>query len=64
MKRPLLAIVLLAVMTPCLAATVLHVTPDSSLIDAIRRARELRRTGQAAEVTIRLAAGTYHLYEP
>ena len=64
MKRPLLAIVFLAVMTPCLAATVLHVTPDSSLTDAIRRARELRRTGQAAEVTIRLAAGTYHLYEP
>ncbi len=39
------------------------VTPDSSLTDAIRQARELRRLGKASEVTIHLAAGTYPLYE-
>ena len=45
-------------------SVVLNVTPDSSLTDAVCHARELRRTGQATEVTIHLSAGTYHLYEP
>jgi len=40
------------------------VTPDSSLHDAIRRAREMRRLGTATTVTIHLAPGTYQLYEP
>jgi hypothetical protein len=64
MKKTIMAAMLLAITTPRMAATVLHITPDSSLIDAVRHARELRRTGQATEVTIHLAAGTYHLYEP
>ena len=42
----------------------IFVTPDSSLADAVRRAREMRRLGQAHEVTIHLAAGTYYIYEP
>ena len=42
----------------------LHVTPDSSLTDAVRKAREMRRLGHANEVTIQLAPGTYRLYEP
>lgn len=42
----------------------LYLTSDSSLTDAVRKARELRRLGKAAEVTIHLAAGTYYLYEP
>ena len=42
----------------------IHITPDSSLVDAVRKAREMRRLGQANEVTIHLAAGTYTLYEP
>ena len=42
----------------------LMLTPDSSLADGLRRARELRRTGQASQVTLRLAPGTYRLYEP
>ena len=42
----------------------IHITPDSSLTDAIRKAREIRRLGQAQQVTIHLAAGTYYLYEP
>ena len=45
-------------------ATEIRITPDSSLTDAIRKAREMRRLGQTTEVTIRLAAGTYYLYEP
>lgn len=40
------------------------ITPDSSLADAVRKARELRRLGQATEVTIHLSEGTYYLYEP
>lgn len=46
-----------------LAADV-FVTPDSSLADAVRKAREMRRLGQATEVTIHLGSGTYWLYEP
>ena len=42
----------------------IHITPDSSLADAVRKAREMRRLGKATEVTIHLAAGTYFLYEP
>ena len=42
----------------------IHITPDSSLADAVRKARELRRLGQATDVTIHLATGTYFLYEP
>ena len=42
----------------------IHITPDSSLTDAIRKAREIRRLGQAQQVTIYLSAGTYNLYEP
>ena len=45
-------------------ATDIKITPDSSLADAVRQARELRRTGKADQVTIQLAPGTYHLYEP
>lgn len=40
------------------------ITPDSSLADAVRKAREMRRLGQATEVTIHLSEGTYYLYEP
>ena len=42
----------------------IKITPDSSLTDAIRKAREIRRTKQATDVTIHLAPGTYRLYEP
>ena len=42
----------------------IRITPDSSLADAVRHARELRRLGQATNVTIHLASGTYFLYEP
>ena len=42
----------------------ISITPDSSLTEAVRQARELRRTGKAKAVTIRLSPGTYHLYEP
>ena len=47
----------------CSAADI-RITPDSSLTDAVRKAREMRRLGQATEVTIHLSAGTYRLYEP
>ncbi len=42
----------------------IFITPDSSLSDAVRKAREMRRLGKASETTIHLAAGTYYLYEP
>ena len=42
----------------------IHITPDSSLVDAVRKTREMRRLGQASEVTIHLSEGTYYLYEP
>ena len=47
-----------------LKAADIHITPDSSLTDAVRKAREMRRLGQATDVTIHLARGTYHLYAP
>jgi hypothetical protein len=42
----------------------IRITPDSSLADAVRQAREMKRTGRATEVTIHLAPGIYQLYEP
>ena len=45
-------------------AAEIRITPDSSLTDAVRKAREMRRLGKAADVTIHLQAGTYFLYEP
>ena len=48
----------------CLQAADIYITPDSSLADAVRKAREMRRLGQAQQVTIHLAAGVYQLYEP
>ena len=45
-------------------AAEIRITPDSSLTDAVRKAREMRRLGQATDVTIHLQAGTYYLYEP
>lgn len=42
----------------------IYITPDSSLTDAVRKAREMRRLGQANDVTIHLSAGNYNLYEP
>ena len=44
-------------------AAEIRITPDSSLMDAVRKAREMRRLGQATDVTIHLQAGTYYLYE-
>ena len=41
-----------------------YVTPDSSLTDAVRKAREMRRLGQGVPVTIHLSKGVYRLYEP
>ena len=62
MKRILFFITVVCSIT--VHAADIFITPDSSLVDAIRKAREMRRLGQAAEVTIHLAAGTYYLYEP
>ena len=47
-----------------LQAAEINITPDSSLTDAVRKAREMKRLGKATEVTINLGAGTYFLYEP
>ncbi len=44
-------------------AAEIRITPDSSLMDAVRKAREMRRLGQTTDVTIHLQAGTYYLYE-
>ena len=46
------------------SAADLYVTPDSSLTEAVRKARELRRLGKAQTVTIHLSKGVYSLYEP
>lgn len=43
---------------------VVNVTPDSSLVDALRKAREMRRLGQADSVVIKMKKGNYCLYEP
>ena len=42
----------------------ISITPDSSLQDAMRKAREMRRLGKANDVTLHLSAGTYYLYDP
>ena len=62
MKRILFFVSLMCCLT--IQAADIHITPDSSLVDAVRKAREIRRLGKASEVTIHLAAGTYYLYEP
>ena len=62
MKRILFFVSLMCCLT--IQAADIHITPDSSLVDAVRKAREMRRLGQATEVTIHLSAGTYYLYEP
>ena len=62
MRIKLLLIVMLSSL--CAQAADIYITPDSSLQDAVRKAREMRRLGQASEVTIHLAAGVYQLYEP
>lgn len=41
-----------------------QVSPDSSLADAVRKAREMRRLGQADSVVVKMQAGQYRLYEP
>lgn len=40
-----------------------QVSPDSSLADAVRKAREMRRLGQADSVVVKMQAGQYRLYE-
>ena len=62
MKRILLLICIVSSLQ--MQAADIYVTPDSSLSDAIRKAREIRRLQQSERVTIHLSAGTYHLYEP
>ncbi len=59
-------ILLLTFLVGCLhlQAADIRISPDSSLTDAVRKAREMRRLGKANEVTIHLSAGTYRLYEP
>ena len=62
MRRTLFALCTLSVLG--VYAADIHITPDSSLTDAVRKAREMKRLGQATEVTIHLSAGTYFVYEP
>jgi len=62
MRRTLFALCTLSVLG--VSAADIHITPDSSLTDAVRKAREMKRLGQATEVTIHLSAGTYFVYEP
>ena len=62
MRRILLALCTLSVLS--VYAADIHINPDSSLTDAVRKAREMKRLGQATEVTIHLSAGTYFIYEP
>ena len=57
----LFACLLLAMTTQ---AADIYITPDSSLTDAVRKAREMRRLGQGEPVTIHLSKGVYRLYEP
>ena len=63
MRRILFGI-LMIVGSLSLQAADIRITPDSSLTDAVRKARELRRLGKAETVTIHLAPGTYTLNEP
>ena len=62
MRKVIIIILLVCGMN--IHAADIRITPDSSLADAVRHARELRRLGQATDVTIHLASGTYFLYEP
>ena len=62
MKRILFFISIFCSVT--IHAADIFITPDSSLVDAVRKAREMRRLGKATEVTIHLSEGTYFLYEP
>ena len=62
MRIKLLLIVMLSSL--CAQAADIYITPDSSLVDAVRKAREMRRLDQASQVTIHLAAGVYQLYDP
>ena len=62
MKRILFFISIVCSVT--IHAADMFITPDSSLVDAVRKAREMRRLGKATEVTIHLSEGTYFLYEP
>jgi len=51
----------------CNAGTVITVSPDSSVSDAFRKVREMRRlekVGSNEKVCIRLADTTYRLYQP
>ena len=64
MGKGLLLFSLLVLPSLKTGATDLYATPDSSLSDMIRHARELKRTGKATEVTIHLSAGIYQLDEP
>ena len=61
--RTIISTLLILCGMSCHAADI-YISPDSSLTDAVRKAREMRRLGKATEVTIHLAAGTYYLYEP
>jgi hypothetical protein len=62
--KHLLAIILFAIPIS-LAATEITVEPgDNAIGDALIKAREMRRTKGATDITIRLESGTYHLYEP
>ena len=63
MRRILFGIMMM-VGSLSLQAADISITPDSSLTDAVRKARELRRLGKAETVTIYLAPGTYTLNEP
>ena len=63
MRRILFGIMMMAGSLSLQAADI-SITPDSSLTDAVRKARELRRLGKAETVTIHLAPGTYTLNEP
>lgn len=58
---------LLSISCSATAQTVLSITADSSLTHVFRHAREMRRTGQVHPdtiINIKMAAGTYRLYEP
>ena len=62
--RRILFEIMMMVGSLSLQAADISITPDSSLTDAVRKARELRRLGKAETVTIHLAPGTYTLNEP
>ena len=55
MQRAVTVAVCLIAWAQPASAVDLYITPDSSLADAVRHARELRRTGKADAVTIHLS---------